>query len=91
MSTPRRAAVKSPVNQSPRKRRKKSRNPLPPYGALMKDMSDDDIARYSSDDADAIRSKSSFMLQNLHQAKLEAHYSKIDNIEMWRKESTGDI
>ncbi|KAI8580741.1 hypothetical protein K450DRAFT_235746 [Umbelopsis ramanniana AG] len=77
--------------KSPRKRRKKAKNLLPPYGRLMRDIPDDDIETYSSDEADVIRSKSSLMLQNLRQAHLEHQWSKVEEIEKWRKDANGEL
>jgi hypothetical protein len=77
--------------QSPRKRRKQPKNPLPPYGPLMRDIPDDDIETYSSDEADVIRSKSSLMLQNLRQAQLEHQWSKMEEIEKWRKDANDGL
>ncbi|KAG2176867.1 hypothetical protein INT44_007531 [Umbelopsis vinacea] len=77
--------------KSPRKRRKQPKHLLPPYGPLMSDVPDDDIETYSSDEADAIRSKSSLMLQNLRQAQLEHQWSKAEEIEKWRKDANGGL
>ncbi|KAI9284454.1 hypothetical protein BC943DRAFT_361159 [Umbelopsis sp. AD052] len=89
----RHATIISPSlsQKSPRKRRKKLKHLLPPYGPLMSDVPDDDIETYSSDEADAIRSKSSLMLQNLRQAQLEHQWSKAEEIEKWRKDANGGL